>query len=250
MIRRLEELSANAWPGLRSALIDGWISRFAEGYSRRANSVLPLYPGTAPLADRIAQCEALAVSRGIEPTFKLTAAALPENLDAALEGRGYVREADTNVMTLERLQAKETQPPGGFRLRVTERLEDPWFAFYASSGGLSERQAGAARAIMEHIVPPRRFVLLEGEDGPAACALAVVEDGWAGVFDVVVRKELRGRGLGRRIMEITLAEAAMAGAHRSYLQVVRGNHPAEELYRRLGYSVAYLYWYRVKKGTP
>ena len=250
MIRRLEELSANAWPGLRSVFVDGWVIRFAEGYSRRANCVLPLYAGSGSLAERIQHCETLALSRGVEPIFKLTAAALPEHLDAELEGRGYVYEADTNVLVLETLQAREAGLPGDLQSRVTEGLDDPWFSFYAASGGLSEHQAAAARAIMEHIVPQRRFVLLEGADGPAACALTVVEDGWAGVFDVAVRKDLRGQGLGRRIMELTLAEAVAAGAHHSYLQVFRGNRPAEALYRRLDYTVAYPYWYRVKKALP
>ena len=248
MIRRLEELSANAWPGLRSVLVDGWIIRFAEGYSRRANCVLPLYPGTASLAEKIAQCEALALSRGAEPIFKLTSAALPEELEAELERRGYVHEADTSVLVLEKLQPTEVLLPDNLRIRVTENLENLWFAFYSATGGLNERQAAAAQAIMDHIVPQRRFVLLEGEDGPVACALTVVEDGWAGVFDVAVRQDLRGRGLGRRIMASTLAEAATAGAHRSYLQVFRGNRPAEELYRQLGYTAAYPYWYRVKKA--
>lgn len=245
MIRRLEELSANAWPGLRSVLVDGWLLRFAEGYSSRANSVLPLYPGMAPLAAKIAHCEALALSRGAESIFKLTAAALPEGLDAELERRGYNRAADTSVMVLDRMAPEPKRDP---RLRVSEVLDDTWFAFYA--GGLNERQAAAARAIMEHIVPARRFLLLEGEEGPVACALTVVEEGWAGVFDVSVRKDLRGRGLGRRIMELTLVEAASMGADRSYLQVLMGNQPAEALYRRLGYTVAYPYWYRVKKVTP
>ena len=102
---------------------------------------------------------------------------------------------------------------------------------------------------MEHIVPLCRFVLLNGEDGPSACALTVVEDGWAGIFDVAVRKDLRGRGLGRQIMAIAIEQAAVSGARRSYLQVIRGNRPAEQLYLSLGYRVAYPYWYRVKKAA-
>jgi GNAT superfamily N-acetyltransferase len=248
MIRRLEELSANAWPGLRSVLVDGWLLRFAEGYSSRANSVLPLYPGSVPLAEKIAHCEALTGSRGADTIFKLTEAALPEGLDAELERRGYAHVADTAVMVLASLSTGGALRSQG--VRVTEELEDPWFRFYADTGGLDERQRGAARAIMEHIAPVRRFLLLEAADGPAACALTVVEDGWAGVFDVAVRPDLRGRGLGRRIMAATFQEAAALGAHRSYLQVVRGNHPAEELYRKLGYALAYPYWYRVRKAEP
>lgn len=247
MIRVLEELAANAWPGLRSVHVDGWVTRFAEGYSRRANSVLPLYEGQTPLEARIARCEALAALRGVPSIFKLQPAALPENLDAALAQRGYLREADTHVMVLDRLPATAAMPEEGLKRHVSSTLTPDWFDFYAGTGSLDERQRAAAQAIMEHIVPCRRFILLEGEDGPVACALAVVEDGWVGVFDVAVRKDARGRGLGRRIMEAVFDEATSAGAQRSYLQVVSGNAVAQALYRKLGYDILYTYWYRVRK---
>lgn len=40
----LEELSMNALPALQTILYDGWVIRFADGYSNRANSVNPIYP--------------------------------------------------------------------------------------------------------------------------------------------------------------------------------------------------------------
>ena len=246
-MRLLEEISANACPGLRWALVDGWAVRFADGYTRRANSVLPLYPGRSGLDARIAHCEALMAGEGLAPTFKLFPEAEPSDLDAELARRGYVRQGETCVMVLDRLDGACRDVPAGFRFSVASEVREPWFDLYARNGGLDERKRRAARALMANIVPERRFVLLEGEDGVAGTALAVLEDGWAGIFDVVVRPDLRGRGLGRLLMERTLAEAASGGAERSYLQVLGDNAPAVSLYRSLGYRVAYPYWYRVKE---
>jgi GNAT superfamily N-acetyltransferase len=159
-----------------------------------------------------------------------------------------VLEGDTSVMVLDGLRTAGPPLSGQVRVQVTDHLDDAWFAFYVGLGGRNQRQAGSARAIMEHIVPPCRFVLLEGEDGPSACALTVVEDGWAGIFDVAVREDLRGRGLGRQIMAVTTGQAVLAGARRAYLQVVRDNRPAVQLYLGLGYTVVYPYWYRIKKA--
>jgi GNAT superfamily N-acetyltransferase len=246
-MRHLEELAANAWPGLRGALVDGWVVRFARGYSRRANSVLPLYGGVMHLESRIARCEDLFRSEGIAATFKLFPGAEPGSLDAELEQRGYARQASTSMMILEHLTRSGPELPKGMEWSLSEVLTEPWFQVYAADHAAQGRDLEAARAIMEHIVPGHRFCLLKGEDGPVACAMVVLEDGWAGVFDVVVRKDLRGKGLGRLIMERTLAEAAAAGARRSYLQVMDENRPAVSLYQSMGFRLAYPYWYRVQE---
>ena len=43
-IRALEERAFNAWPALRSAQCNGWLFRFSERLTRRANSVNALAP--------------------------------------------------------------------------------------------------------------------------------------------------------------------------------------------------------------
>ena len=55
---RIEEQAFNAWPGIQHALCNGWLMRFAHGYTRRANSVVPLYDGDIAVAPKVAACRA------------------------------------------------------------------------------------------------------------------------------------------------------------------------------------------------
>ena len=54
MIRRIEELALNACPALRTLLLDGWVARFANDYTRQANSVNSLY-ASEQAADAVIQ---------------------------------------------------------------------------------------------------------------------------------------------------------------------------------------------------
>src|SRR5690606_16536893 len=57
---RIEELSLNHWPALVTMARGGWLLRFADGYTKRANSVSAIYGeegGEEELEERIAWCE-------------------------------------------------------------------------------------------------------------------------------------------------------------------------------------------------
>lgn len=41
-IRSLELASADGWPGIEHAWIDGWLARYGHGFTGRANSAAPL----------------------------------------------------------------------------------------------------------------------------------------------------------------------------------------------------------------
>ncbi len=99
-IRALEELSLNAWPALRTTHDDGWVLRFADGYTRRTSSVNPLYPSTEDTREKIHRCERIYLARGQDVVFKITPAAQPADLDATLAAEGYTRQALTSVQTL------------------------------------------------------------------------------------------------------------------------------------------------------
>ena len=79
-----EELSLNAHPALQTQFFDGWVMRFANGYTNRANSINPLYPSTLDLQIKIAECEKRYFAQGLPAVYRLTDGSDP-NIDKTLE---------------------------------------------------------------------------------------------------------------------------------------------------------------------
>ena len=139
MITHLEELSINAWPALQTMLVDGWVIRFANGYTRRANSINPLYASSLALDEKLRFCEALFQAHKLPLVFKLTPAVFPVDLDARLAAAGFAREAETQVQTLD-LQTLQFQPAAGLILQ--DNLTDEWLQAYCRMSAVSaDRQA-------------------------------------------------------------------------------------------------------------
>ena len=95
-----EELSLNAHPALQTQLYDGWVLRFANGYTNRANSVNPLYPSTLDLQEKITECEKRYSIQGLPAVYKLTDGTDPR-IDKALEQQGYAFVKPTYVMSMD-----------------------------------------------------------------------------------------------------------------------------------------------------
>lgn len=55
------------------------------------------------------------------------------------------------------------------------------------------------------------------------------------IYTLAVHRNFQGRGIALKLLKRLLAELAARGAHRVYLQVQHDNHPAIQLYRRLGF---------------
>lgn len=285
-ITRLEELTLNGWPALQTLARDGWLLRLANGYTRRANSVLPLYPGRQRLDEKIAAAEALYRARGQAVVFKLTAASQPAELDEALAARGYALEAPTSAQVLD-LTTTALEAPA--TATCDEALTDEWLAAFCALSQVPERHHATMRQMLGSIVPAHAFFAVgphprapitqplppwkrttgEGEpylaapghasapehDHPitlspphlvSSCGLAVVEDGYVGLADIVTHPAYRRQGHARRLILDALAWARARGAHTAYLQVMLDNAPALALYAGLGFEEVYRYWYRVK----
>lgn len=243
MIAALEEISLNALPALQTFLYDGWVLRFSNGYTRRANSVQPLYLPKRPLAEKIAYCESLYSRRNMPTIFKMTPGSQPPELDQELEKRGYVYEADTRVQTCALQGLVTTAEP---HVEISERWNEEWFAEFARLNNYTSRSGATLKQMLGVIVPQTAFALLRGNDGVCACGLAVLQETHVGLFDVIVDSQTRRRGYGKQIVTQLMAWGKQRGAHTAYLQVVAQNEPARSLYAGLGFVDQYPYWYRVR----
>ena len=241
MIRSIEELSMNAWPAMQTLHYDGWVLRFADGYTKRANSVYPLYPSEINVDEKIEFCESFYRSLGLPTVFKLTAASTPADLDSRLTARGYRADSQTSVQALD-LKTGKYETPSGIEL-VSEDSE-VWHAAFTRMNHVCPARRGTHEHILRAILPDKCYASLSVDGQIIGCGLGVIQAGYLGLFDIVIDANQRRQGYGERLMMALLAWGVQQGAHTAYLQVMCDNEPALRLYKELGFEEGYQYWYK------
>jgi N-acetylglutamate synthase len=245
--RLVEELTLNAWPPLETLLFDGWLLSFSNGYTRRANSIHPLYASHLPLQTKIVACQEIYAARGQETVFKLTSAAEDAALDRTLANVGYQSAATTSVQSVV-LEPARSDVTSSSRPEVSlaASLDNAWLEDFNRLSATPARFESTMRAMLQKIAPAHVFasVVLHGQT--VAQGLAVAERGYVGIFDIIVDSNVRNQGLGRRVVTSLLQWAQTQGAFQAYLAVMVDNAPAVHLYAQLGFQEQYRYWYRHK----
>lgn len=241
--RRVEEASLNAWPALNSLLYDGWLLRFADGYTKRANSVTPLYEGELESTAKIDFCEDQYQQQGLPPIFRLASISDLAALDSELARRAY-RQIDRTSVQGRPLSSKEfAMSPRTDCLAGRDGLSAWLQTFHALNPG--RRDMETHEAILRRIIGRICPMVYQLEGSIMACGLGVLQGGYLGLFDIVTADSRRRKGYGRELTESILAWGQDRGANYAYLQVMVNNSPAQALYDQLGFSEQYQYWYRV-----
>ena len=134
-IRTLEELQLNALPCLQQILYDGWILRFAEGYTKRANSVTPLYSGSQDLQTKIQRCEFLYNNFQLQSIFRLANIPSLLKLDRALDSMGYRQQDRVSVQlkTLSDRNYASSYP----HVTISNQVSEEWLDSYVHAVNLS-----------------------------------------------------------------------------------------------------------------
>jgi GNAT superfamily N-acetyltransferase len=239
-VRAIEERAFNARPALQSVMSKGWLFRFSNGYTKRANSANAVAPA-CPFPEVFREAELLYASRQLPLVFRISPLAETE-ADSHLDGLGFRRIDETLVMTVSLAQ----DSPADAQVMMHTSPEESWSVGFAEAHGIPAHHRRTHDSMLASIQPPAAYAMLVEGNRPIAFGLAVLEQDMIGLFDIVTAPEERRRGAGRRLTASLLAWGAARGASHAYLQVTVENDIARTLYEKLGFQEAYRYHYQVR----
>ncbi len=247
----LARVAARAWPPVESERLGAWELRAAGGFTRRANSVLPLGDPGLPLDEALTAVRRWYAERGL-PAYVQTAtgaAGTQEPLCAELERRGWVREVTAEVWTGGLAPVADLSEGAGVVL--SRQADEAWLARYRRRG-VSEvalRVLGGGPSVWFATVPGADADA-DGPGVPAAIGRCVVDGRWASFAAVEVDPARRRRGLATAVMAALARRALGEGASAAWLQVETDNAGARALYAGMGFAAHHAYHhYREPGGT-
>jgi ribosomal protein S18 acetylase RimI-like enzyme len=244
----LESVMVQGWPPLERARLGGWLLRAGAGFTRRANSVLPLGDPGVPLTEAIDYCQGWYDQRGLRPLFALFGpegfAVDEDPLGAALATRAYKPFGSTAVMTAAIGSLAGELP---HHLEASVRLESApspawWDAWAAGAGKNTDVARSTAGAVMGGSAE-QLFASIEIAGTVVGVARVAFAQGWAGVFALHVAPEHRRAGVAVQLMGALADASTSRGIRSMYLQVLKSSLPAQGLYERLGFSTHHEYCY-------
>jgi ribosomal protein S18 acetylase RimI-like enzyme len=246
MIRTIEETSMNSWPAQQSLLHDGWVLTLSEGISKRCNCVVPLYGSKNDVLDKIKYCEAVYRNKNLRVLFKISSATKPAELDDVLENQFYARVFDTSVQILDLETIDLKEKPNN--IVDFAHLNYHWLlAYYCFKDVNDDATKNLYVEKFSKIATPKCFLALKVNDMVVGTLIGVIDNGYLGIFDLVIDEKYRRQGFGQLLLENILIWGKQNKAKTAYLQVFNDNVEALQLYNKLGFTELYQYWYRQKK---
>ncbi|WP_458245522.1 GNAT family N-acetyltransferase [Streptomyces sp. MAI_2237] len=231
----LAQVAARAWRPVESERLGAWELRAAGGFTRRANSVLPLGDPGVPLDEALAAVRRWYGERGL-PAYVQTATGgegTQELLCAELERRGWVREVTAELWTGALAPVADRAEGAGVVL--SRRADEAWLARYQRKG-VSEvalKVLGSGPSVW--------FATVPGDGAPAAIGRCVVDGRWASFAAVEVDPAMRRRGLATTVLAALARRALDEGASAAWLQVEEDNAGARAMYAGMGFAAHHAY---------
>ncbi|NBE52479.1 GNAT family N-acetyltransferase [Streptomyces boluensis] len=234
----LARVTARAWEPVESEPLGDWRLRSAAGFTRRANSVLPLGDPGLPLDEALAYVRGWYAERELPAYIQIATGAegTQELLGAELARRGWVREVSAQVWTGALAPVGDLDADTD-RVRLARSYDEGWLRRYQRFG-----TPGPQVTKVLGSGPSTWFASVPGAgEAPAAIGRCVVDGRWAGFMAVEVDPEQRRQGLGSAVMAALARRALDEGASAAWLQVEDDNDAARALYGGMGFAAHHSY---------
>lgn len=195
----LARVAARAWQPVEREALGEWELRASAGFTRRANSVLPLGGPEMPLDDALERVRSWYGQRGL-PAYVQTATGAEgtqERLCAELEARGWTREVTAELRIGALAPLADGPPAGATAVRLDRACDEAWLRRYQrfqEPGPHVLTVLGAGPSVWFASVAEEAS---EGDGAggvPAAIGRCVVDGRWAGFMAVEVDPRGGGRG--------------------------------------------------------
>ena len=222
-------------PAVETSYVGQWLLRASEGWTGRANSLLPAGDPGMPVQDALKHTVAFYDERGLPP---LALVRLGTTLEAEFRQQRWVdaRPGQSDALVLHTSLDLVNGVPA-YEVEVNDKPDADWY--------------GTA---FEDEVPPPAPKVMEG--APKAVFASIHQDGkvvavgrgsmtghWLGVDGIRVDPAYRRRGLATAVLQGLARWSGAEGGRRTYLEVLEENTAAVSTYLSLGYAEAYRYRY-------
>ncbi|MGW7054963.1 GNAT family N-acetyltransferase [Streptomyces sp. NPDC054887] len=234
----LARVCARAWEPVESEPLGEWRLRAAGGFTRRANSVLPLGDPAMPLGAALERVREWYAARGLPAYVQVATGAegTQEPLAAELERLGWSLEVTAQVRIAALAPIGDLDADVS-RVDLTRTCDTAWLARYQR---FEEPGPHVVRVLESG--PSVWFASVPGAAGtPAAIGRCVVDGRWAGFMAVEVDPAQRRQGLASAVMTALARRALDEGASAAWLQVEADNEGARALYDGMGFATHHSY---------
>lgn len=250
-LAEIEQAARLAWPALEEQELPFGVLRYAQGVSRRANS-LNVFPEARfdgneliEIAEQFFSLRGVAsIVRVLQCDNKLNTDL--KDLDRLLEASDYALRAPTQQMLVDLREVSALMPRTGSQQLAFCELNQwlqHWYEFAGRDAG--DRQTHLSMlGNIEHT--HRFFVFLDNRQHAVSCGMAVLSGRAMGISAVATAGSVRGQGYGRKLLHGILDWGLRQRADYAHLQVETANQAALALYKEMGFRQHYSYWYRVK----
>lgn len=236
--RNYDELTINAFPAIKTELYDGWILRYSDGFTYRANCIIPLYESLINWDMKRMECEKRYQAKGLPAVFKISSD-MSKEWEELLYHHDYKKVKTVDLMSMSLSDKNFLKHES---VSAEAGINDDWLVRFQKLCKINNSHfKEIQKSILSHINSLVYTVQVVQDGNTIGSGYAVLESDKMGLYGIHTEERYRRMGIGYLITNALLAKGKEHGMKEAYLQVFSGNEGAIHLYHKLGFDKQYSY---------